>query len=199
MELAQKQIAIFKAVIALIDEGADINNLKVSEITNRAGIGKGTAYEYFKSKEEIIVKALLYDAGQRMEEIQSIMARCTTTKDRIYQIFDWIEQDAEQKNSITQLFNLSNDSFGFTSSLKEAVWEHRRDCEDMWRVLAEFGEEGVREGVFRKELPEPLRSTALISQLIPFILYVNRKSNTDHVTPQVMKDFLYDNIIRILG
>ena len=44
-ELAPKVKATYQAVILLLMEGADINNLTVSEITGRAGIGKGTAYE----------------------------------------------------------------------------------------------------------------------------------------------------------
>ena len=45
-EYLPKEKAIYQAVIELFEEGADINNLTVAEITARAGIGKGTAYEY---------------------------------------------------------------------------------------------------------------------------------------------------------
>ena len=38
MEVADKKVALFEAVIALIEDGVDINSLKVSDITNRAGI-----------------------------------------------------------------------------------------------------------------------------------------------------------------
>ena len=53
-ETRPKVLALYEAVLKLLDEGADINTLKVSDMTERAGIGKGTAYDYFKSKEEII-------------------------------------------------------------------------------------------------------------------------------------------------
>lgn len=57
---SQKVLAMYQAVIEFINEGCDINTLKVADITGRAGIGKGTAYEYFSSKEEIISSAILY-------------------------------------------------------------------------------------------------------------------------------------------
>ena len=41
----KKVLAMYGAVIDLINEGCDINTLKVADITTRAGIGKGTAYE----------------------------------------------------------------------------------------------------------------------------------------------------------
>ena len=44
-ELAPKVIATYRAVIDLLREGTDVNSLTVSEITGRAGIGKGTYRE----------------------------------------------------------------------------------------------------------------------------------------------------------
>lgn len=39
-EFAPKVLATYRAVIDLFREGADLNNLTVSEITAKAGIGK---------------------------------------------------------------------------------------------------------------------------------------------------------------
>ena len=49
-ELKPKVRALYEAVLELLNENADISTMKVSDITSRAGIGKGTAYDYFKSK-----------------------------------------------------------------------------------------------------------------------------------------------------
>ena len=59
-ECPPKVKAIYQAVFELFEEGADLNSLTVSEITKKAGIGKGTAYEYFSDKEEMIARAILY-------------------------------------------------------------------------------------------------------------------------------------------
>ena len=58
-EPPEKARRMFQAVIELIQDNADLSTIKVSDITTRAGIGKGTAYEYFSSKEEILTLALL--------------------------------------------------------------------------------------------------------------------------------------------
>ena len=55
-----KVISMYDAVGELISQGMDLNDITVLDITKKAGIGKGTAYDYFSSKEEIIAKALLY-------------------------------------------------------------------------------------------------------------------------------------------
>lgn len=76
----RKEIALFEAVTRLAATGRDLHGLKVSEIAALAGIGKGTVYEYFKSKEELIGRAILYNlellfasAEAQMERAQGFM------------------------------------------------------------------------------------------------------------------------------
>ena len=55
-----KAIAIYEAVLQWIHEEHDLPSLTVSEIAKRAGVGKGTVYDYFQSKEEIVAKTYIY-------------------------------------------------------------------------------------------------------------------------------------------
>ena len=57
---------MYQAVAELLREQKDIAKIKVADITSRAGIGKGTAYEYFSSKEELIANALLHEYSQKV-------------------------------------------------------------------------------------------------------------------------------------
>ena len=56
----EKKTQVYLGVISLVQQGRSLNELKVSEIAEASGIGKGTCYEYFSSKEEIIRETLLY-------------------------------------------------------------------------------------------------------------------------------------------
>lgn len=56
-----KEKAIYQAVVDLFMEGEDLSGLTVSEITAKAGIGKGTAYGYFSDKEEMIARSICYN------------------------------------------------------------------------------------------------------------------------------------------
>ncbi len=49
----QKRIKIFEACIKVFGEKG-IHKTKIADIAKEAGIGKGTVYEYFKSKDEIL-------------------------------------------------------------------------------------------------------------------------------------------------
>ena len=54
MNLPEKKAAVFRAVLKLLRQGRPLGDLKVSEIAEAAGIGKGTVYEYFPSREELL-------------------------------------------------------------------------------------------------------------------------------------------------
>ncbi|MGL4911651.1 MAG: TetR/AcrR family transcriptional regulator [Romboutsia sp.] len=66
---SQKEILIFEGFSKLIDEGVSLNSIRVSDISKSAGIGKGTVYEYFKSKEEVIAKSILYKINREFKSI----------------------------------------------------------------------------------------------------------------------------------
>nr|MCR5755504.1 TetR/AcrR family transcriptional regulator [Acetatifactor sp.] len=59
-DIPQKVLLLYNAVGQMIAENVDVNGLRVVNITDRAGIGKGTAYEYFDSKEDILSCAMVY-------------------------------------------------------------------------------------------------------------------------------------------
>ena len=58
MNLPEKKAAVFRAVLKLLRQGRPLGDLKVSEIAEAAGIGKGTVYEYFPSREELLRDAM---------------------------------------------------------------------------------------------------------------------------------------------
>ena len=59
-EIPSKVLLLYEAVEQLIVEGVDLNAICVSAITGKAGIGKGTAYEYFDTKEDILACAIMF-------------------------------------------------------------------------------------------------------------------------------------------
>ena len=94
---SQKVLAMYQAVIEFINEGCDINTLKVADITGRAGIGKGTAYEYFSSKEEIISSAILYYVKVCFEKLQVISTDNRTFQQKINEVMDFIYEHVKEK------------------------------------------------------------------------------------------------------
>ena len=65
---SEKETAIFAGVMELMRRGEDLYAIKAADIA-AAGIGKGTLYNYFASKEEIILQTLIYNLHTELERV----------------------------------------------------------------------------------------------------------------------------------
>ena len=78
------QERIYEGILDLIDEKSDISSIKVAEIAKRAGIGKGTVYEYCDSKEQLIVDAIIYMADKETKLIANSIKPEQTFKESYF-------------------------------------------------------------------------------------------------------------------
>ena len=102
-EYSPKEKAIYKAVLELFEEGADLNSLTVSEITTKAGIGKGTAYDYFSDKEEMIAKALFYNIEYYCESLYRGMSKEKHLYDKMNYILLSMEKQLTKTKCLIRL------------------------------------------------------------------------------------------------
>ena len=71
--VSEKERAVFEAVFRLLGEGREFHELKVADIAAEAGIGKGTVYEYFPSKEDILPRAIVYRLEKGFEAADRLL------------------------------------------------------------------------------------------------------------------------------
>ncbi len=89
-QYSDKEIAIFNGIVELLDQGRQIHELKISDISAAAGIGKSTAYEYFSSKEELLRKATRYHVIREYEALRSFVAGHQGFLDLLEQALDYV-------------------------------------------------------------------------------------------------------------
>ena len=117
-------------LIEFINEGCDINTLKVADITGRAGIGKGTAYEYFSSKEEIISSAILYYVKVCFEKLQVISTDNRTFQQKINEVMDFIDEHVKEKQGVFFLIKMVLESYEIPKNLKDEYERMKHQCCD---------------------------------------------------------------------
>lgn len=194
----EKVLALYQAVIDLIEEDADINGMKVADITNRAGIGKGTAYEYFSSKEEMIAEALMYDMGRQLNQIRRLLEGKESLKAQIYGVFEWLEHSFG-KRSTTQFFRITSNSYEIHNSLYQEFSKAQGNCQLLEGILGVLIEQGRKEGTVPGEMPQTHVYMTLVSNFISFFIFLGHEEGIEDVNREETKDFLYRNIIRSLS
>ena len=88
--IGEKERNIFSAVLALAGRGEDLSAMKMQEIAAEADVGKSTLYEYFKSKEELLMATMSYCLQQEVELLGPKVQGCRSFEQLLEAMFDYI-------------------------------------------------------------------------------------------------------------
>lgn len=106
MTYQSKEIAVFGGILGMIEEGRNLYTITVSDIAEAAGIGKGTVYEYFSSKEEIFKKTILYIISNVLEEIERAMDQEQDFRGKYYAFMELVEHNQKTLTTLQFMFTL---------------------------------------------------------------------------------------------
>lgn len=159
----------------------DTQSISVSEIAKEAGIGKGSIYYYFKSKEDIVdavIERSYSEAIQKAEELVQNPELDAHTKMEI--IFRTCRDSS---------LELSRQEAGSYMELQQSALLHQQYIYIMIRnlrpILADIIRQGNQEGTITCNSPEEVAEIVLIILTIKFDKYL---SNTDTMQTQKTLD-----------
>lgn len=196
---ARKVEKLYNAVTELLEEGRDINTLTVSEITEKAGIGKGTAYEYFRSKEEMIVKAVLYGRDKDLRSIEKRVEAQPAFREKYMEILRWMEEISTGKGSGVIFRHMVQESMQLSNAMKEEISKYGCNPEFVFETAGKFLHQWNQKEILISELPEELQCCMMLSSLAAFWVYLNRNLQTDEEERERVKEYLYRCLISNLS
>ncbi len=103
MNYSQKQLDIINATMDILNSGKELNKITVKEIADYAGIGKGSVYDHFKSKEELISLAIIKNFTDGFLEVDKIIKKDISFKEKIYSLYNLLILDIKSKSSLSIL------------------------------------------------------------------------------------------------
>ena len=206
MEPPEKVLLMYQAVSELIRESNDISVLKVQDITRRAGIGKGTAYEYFSSKEDIIAHALVYEYGLKLQELIERAYSSNDFRERCYNIMRWISDNKEYNRTFLQTFHAATGKkldtsmppIGAGNECKERPFllEIRKFIFD---EIDKFMEEGYMQKAFT-EVDEGRRCQVLLMSMVEYgaMISLGLDSRYKTFSEEENREYIYKRMIASL-
>lgn len=184
----QKKKDIALGTKALILEYG-INNLTISQIAKAANIGKGTVYEYFKNKEEIVfelVEILMDEHNLQKEKALSLLAS-TREKVKHFFAFFYADEDKELREIYKQFTSIA-----LTSPNTQMIAFQTR-CYFLYKQWMEnIIEEGIKNKELRSEAKELIMGIFAFAQGL-FLMSVTTSAITDlqeEINKQI--DILFD-------
>jgi len=139
-------------------------NTRVSDIAERAGVAKGTVYEYFSSKEELFFEVFeWFNVGIR-ESVDRVSADHSSPRDRLVAI---LRIGGEIIVEHQELFPMMNVDFWVTLRSSESSEKFSKEFGDQYRsyreLLADIIRAGQACGEFRADADPRSIATLLVS------------------------------------
>lgn len=177
-QLPQKVLQIYDAVSRLMEEGADMNNIRVSTITEKAGIGKGTAYDYFDTKEELIACAILFQMKKQTAAIKELMVNIPTFPEQVNFLFDLVGSKEIPQSCFLQYIHNLTDNSTVAELVRKRMFDKTFAEHSLWTLMQQWLEEGIAKGEIRDDLPMDYMIYTIFARVATFLGFSAMQNET---------------------
>ena len=146
-EQKKKDIALATKALIL---SKGISNITISQIAKAAGIGKGTVYEYFKNKDEIVFELVEILMQEHNKQKEAQLNKLISTREKVKKFFDffYVDEDQELREIYKQFTAIA------LSSTNEDMLDFQTQC---YFLYEEWMEAIIQEGIEKKELKAEIK------------------------------------------
>jgi len=139
----------------------------MQEIAVEADIGKGTLYEYFRSKEDIIQCTWTAFMKQMSVQLENILARSMSGREKLRHVLAAFLAVIQGEGSgvLRIIFSFWAEAMRDTSHANAMFLEMNRYYRIYRQAMAEVLKQGIREGEFRFDLDPQTTASTLIGML----------------------------------
>lgn len=193
-ELPPKVLLLYEAVFQLFSEGADVNNIRVSTITEKAGIGKGTAYDYFDTKEEMIAGALMFHVRNILQELSDILMKKESFGEQINCMLDHLEQGKEKQDCLIRYFHIMTDNSELSGLVKKRLTTDAFEKYLPISIFKQVIKQGIERGEVRRDVPLEYLGYSLFSKVLTYMMCIHVREGMRIETGQI-RGLVYQGIM----
>lgn len=183
-EYKAKEILIFKTTWELFSEKG-FHDIKISEIAKLSRIGKGTVYEYFKSKEELVQEMIIYNLEISHEKIISEIKIIDSPIEKLRTIG---QNDINRKMDILKILKIIQMITDFSkNNIKESVF---KNIGKRFILIQEIIEDGIKKGVI--EADNASNATILYTGTMNNALMIDNFTNGSAINMNEILEYVID-------
>jgi AcrR family transcriptional regulator len=179
-EQAKRRHEIFHQVVnVFLKKGFQETSMR--EIAEAAGLGKSTLYDYFKTKDEILVYYFEDQLSDLTEAAQKIAMQNKSADKRLREV---VKMHLESLQANKNLFmKLSLEAQRLKLESQSRIQDKRHAYQDLVRALID---EGIREGAFRK-VDSLLAARILITSMAPVVFTARPTGASQEVVATIVR------------
>ncbi|GIT98035.1 TetR/AcrR family transcriptional regulator [Sulfurovum sp. TSL1] len=147
----EKRRAIALASKSLLLEHG-IKNITISKIAECAGVGKGTIYEYFRNKEDIVFEIISVFIAEHEKWLHALIREDISTKEKIKRFLSQLYSDADYEKQLSIYREFL--AISLTSNVDE-MRDFSRACRERFQIiLDQIVDEAILMGEIKAESKE---------------------------------------------
>ncbi|MGD0877695.1 MAG: TetR/AcrR family transcriptional regulator [Anaerolineales bacterium] len=171
-EIDRRRHEIFHSSVALILKQGFVGT-SMQEIAGAAGVGKSTLYDYFPTKDHVLLFVFEEELDALQEQAEGIAAQAAPLEEKLIRILEsQLEYLLKNKNFFSEL---SLQVMQLGPAAQARIMKKRYAYQDLLRGVLE---QGVLEGAFRP-INTRLATRALLS-IMEVMVYTTRPTGTPH-------------------
>ncbi|MEG0077533.1 TetR/AcrR family transcriptional regulator [Anaerorhabdus sp.] len=185
MSTTEKEIKIYTAVFQLAKEGKDLNSLRVQDIADAADMGKGTLYEYFGSKDEIIEKTIEYFFSIEVDLIKKMIAVDEPFEEKLRKfMLSFVHRT--QKYSSMEVLVTHTEKISASCLLEKNKERMATLVPVIAEILDQIIQVGINQKIYNENEDREYLSFSLMSALAGFVMCIKVSDDPLH-DPNVAK------------
>ena len=153
-----KREAILSAALQVFSEKG-FHSATIDEIAERAGVGKGTVYSYFRSKSELMEQLIEAATNAALQSAEQRLAGLENALDQLHALADLQRQHLEKDEPFIR-FLMADAQGAISPEFKSCMEKAKRRLEELVAGVIRRGQE---EGVFRKEIDPRFGATLILA------------------------------------
>lgn len=185
---------IYEAVIQMLEEGMDMEDIRVSTITERAGIGKGTAYEYFDTKDEIVACAVVSQIRWIFGWLGEQLEERTDFADQLKFLLDTAERKGHCSHSFLRFVHTMTSNSEFNRMIRNKMNTEEFAPYRPANVFGKILRQGTEQGILRADLPMDYMIHCIFSHLLTYMLEIATK-DCFQMDATDLRPFIYRGIM----
>ncbi len=199
MNYSSKQTDIINATMDILDSGKELNKITVKEIADFAGIGKGSVYDHFQSKEDIIHATILKKFQDGFYNVDIIMKQHLNFKNKIYALYDLMSTDIKSDSSLSVLNLLTS-----AKSIVEIhdVFKKGDFClvDKFSNIISDILYQGIEENVISPKIDILYIHMAIFSNLSALSRFITASHfKLEENDENIIKDNAYKMLLKTLN
>jgi len=197
---ADKKTLIYEAALSLVYETNDLSSIKVADIAERANIGKGTVYEYFDSKEQVIGEALIFMFKEGIDSFGKLIDEGKGFKETYKQFLFNFNTLMKKNKNLYNFMTINHRNLAIHTTIHSILQAEMEEFRKKYfKMVEKLVVKSVDEGIIQPDYTQYEWQAAVLSSITWIFLYNQFPEDFTTLTDEDVLEKAYTAYVKLLN